>query len=278
AEDRVVSRSAQLRLTTQDYRAYIGLLDRKDAEELTSQKDRMLDFVLSFHSNRVLADQALQQGLENDSKVKQHLENARRAVLVTALMDKEMRSLQYPDFEKISRERYEAEKSSYGLPEKRKVAHILIKLKSPSCACDDRDPQKEASEIVKRLEAGADFAELASQYSTDKSTSKNGGLIDLWLEKDTDGVSPEFLQTAFALAKPGDFRQPLETRSGIHIIKLVEVEPWRQLSYDEIKQRLIQKLRFEYRDSARVLLRSKAYPDPDTIDFQALESVLKEKR
>ncbi|MGH8499210.1 MAG: hypothetical protein ACRERV_10440, partial [Methylococcales bacterium] len=69
AEDSVVSRSAQLQLTAQDYRNYIGLLDRKDTEELTSKKDRMLDFVLSFHSNRVLADQALQQGLENDSKV-----------------------------------------------------------------------------------------------------------------------------------------------------------------------------------------------------------------
>lgn len=277
ADDVVISRSPQLQLTAQDYRSYISVLNPNDLKELESQKERMLDFVLSFHSNRVLAEQAEQQGLENDPGVKQRLENARREVMVKALMDKEVKAVQYPDFEKISFERYTASMAKYLLPEKRKVAHIFFTLKNPNCACDERDPQKQSKEIVKQLESGADFAELAKRDSMDKSTAKNGGLLDLWLDPDSDEIDPEFLQAVFSLAKPGDFSQPLETRFGIHIIKLIEIEASRQLSYDEVKERLIQKLRDEYRNAALVQLRSKAYPDPDSIDYQAFESVLKEK-
>lgn len=277
-EDIIVSRSSELQLSAKDYRDYIALLEEKDLAELSSNKEKILDFVLSFHSNRILAAKALEQGVENDPKVKLRLENARRAVLVAALMDKEMSGLQYPDFEKLSQERYDAEKSSYVLPEKRKVAHILILPKSPACACDTRDPEKEASEIVKKLESGADFAELAKSDSADKSTSKKGGMIDIWLERRMDGIDPEFLKGVFSLSNIGDFKQVSGSHSVIHIIKLMEVEPFRQLSYDDVKEKIIQKLRNEFRESHRVELRSKAYPDPDTINYDAFESLLKAAR
>lgn len=277
-EDAVVSNSTELQLTTKDYRDYIGLLDAEGLAELSSNKEKILDFILSFHSNRVLAAHAQQQGIENDPQVKLRLENARRAVLVTALMDKEMSALQYPDFDKLSRERYEAEKSAFLLPERRKVAHILVAPKSQSCACDNRDPEKEAAEILKKLEGGANFAEIAKTDSADKSTSKQGGVIDLWLQRSMDGVDLEFLKTAFSLSKIGDFKQVTGRRSAIHIIKLMEVEPSRQLTYDDVKEKLIQKLRDEFRESHRVQLRSRAYPDPATINYDAFESLLKAAR
>ncbi|MGR9106204.1 MAG: peptidylprolyl isomerase [Gammaproteobacteria bacterium] len=234
----------------------------------------MLDFVLSFHSNQVLEQRAIQQGLEDDPLVKESLENARREVLVRALMDHTARALKFPDFEQVSLQRYAAEKTQYQIKERRKVAHILIPPKVSECACDERDPKKQAEEIIQELKTGVDFGELARRLSADKQSAKHGGLIDVWLEKNSGKVVREFENAAFALAKPGDISPPVETRFGFHIIKLVELESARQLSYDEAKDQLIAKMRAEYRDSKLGELRSEAYPDPDTINYPALESVL----
>ncbi|QBQ53555.1 peptidylprolyl isomerase [Nitrosococcus wardiae] len=273
-EGEVISRSSQGQLTAEDYRAYARLFDPAARERLAAQKDRMLDFALDFHSNQVLAQQAEAQGLAEDPIVQARLEKARREVLVGALMDQVVKNIDYPDFETLSRQRYAAEKAHYRLPEKRKVAHILIRPKNPECACDQREPAKIAATIMEELESGTDFAELARRYSEDRATAKQGGLLDQWLEKDSGKVVPAFEQAAFALSQPGDFSQPFETRFGRHVVQLIELEPARQLSYEEVKERLINKLRAEYRDSALLQLRGKTYPDPDKINYPTLKEVL----
>ena len=64
------------------------------------------------------------------------------------------------------RKYYEDNKKDFMTPESRDVAHILVKTK------------KEAEDIQRQLDEGADFGELAKKYWQDSSAKDGGKLTD----------------------------------------------------------------------------------------------------
>jgi peptidyl-prolyl cis-trans isomerase SurA len=73
-------------------------------------------------------------------------------------------------------------------------------------------------ELKARAEKGEDFATLATIYSEDVGSAKNGG--DLGFAK-RGAMVPEFEGTALAL-KPGEMSDIVESQFGFHLIKLIE--------------------------------------------------------
>ena len=69
-----------------------------------------------------------------------------------------------------------------------------------------------------KLGAGADFAELARQYSEDPGSREEGGYLDCFR---TGDFVPEFERAAFAL-RPGEVSAPVRTEYGYHLILLHE--------------------------------------------------------
>ena len=78
--------------------------------------------------------------------------------------------------------------------------------------------EDEAKAAIKRLEEGADFAELAKELSTGP-TGPNGG--DLGYFGVNDMVS-EFATVAFSLDKGEYTKEPVKTQFGYHVIKMVD--------------------------------------------------------
>lgn len=90
-----------------------------------------------------------------------------------------------------------------------------------------------ANDLIKQLQAGADFAELARQFSTDTGSGAQGGDLG-WFGK--GAMVPEFEATAFSLANPGDFTTtPVQSQFGFHIIQLLGRQE-RPLTADELQQ------------------------------------------
>nr|MBA3679361.1 peptidylprolyl isomerase [Candidatus Saccharibacteria bacterium] len=77
--------------------------------------------------------------------------------------------------------------------------------------------QKQAQDILAQISAGADFAALAKQYSTDGSAS-NGGDLGFFGKGQ---LVPEFEAAAYAL-QPGQVSGVVKTQYGYHIIKVTE--------------------------------------------------------
>lgn len=76
-----------------------------------------------------------------------------------------------------------------------------------------------ARDIITRLQAGEDFAELARELSTDTGSAVQGGDLG-WFGKGM--MVPEFQDAAFALQNPGDFTtEPVSSTFGFHIIQLL---------------------------------------------------------
>ncbi|MDO8509785.1 MAG: peptidylprolyl isomerase, partial [bacterium] len=78
--------------------------------------------------------------------------------------------------------------------------------------------RNQASEVLAKIKAGTDFAEMAKQYGSD-GTKDAGGDLGFFAKGE---MVPEFETAAFAL-KPGTLNEDLvETSYGYHIIKTTE--------------------------------------------------------
>lgn len=84
------------------------------------------------------------------------------------------------------------------------------------------DTQEEAQAALERLDAGEDFALVATEVSTDTFTAANGGELGWLLEGDLElGYGPAVEEAAFSLS-PGEYSQPISSTVGIHIILVNE--------------------------------------------------------
>ncbi|MDR2147696.1 MAG: peptidylprolyl isomerase [Tannerella sp.] len=108
-------------------------------------------------------------------------------------------------------------------PGKVRIAQILTGFPNQNpTEAEKAETLKKSEEIYQQAIAGADFAELAKQYSTDTVTGKNGGLLNYFGL--CEMVKP-FEETAFAFTDTGKISRPIETRYGYHILKLIDRKP-----------------------------------------------------
>ncbi|MDF2789333.1 MAG: foldase [Neobacillus sp.] len=130
---------------------------------------------------------------------------------------------------------FEENKDSFGEAEQVKASHILV------------EDEATANEIKQKLADGADFAELAKEYSTDEGTKENGGELGFFAK---GTMVTEFDDVAFTLPV-NEISDPVKTEYGYHIIKVEEKKEAKEANFDdsktEIKETLIeQKLETEY--------------------------------
>lgn len=110
-----------------------------------------------------------------------------------------------------------------------RVAHIMKVVLPYADAQTEAHAKEEILALHKRLLAGEDFSSLASQYSDDRASAANNGVLPVF----TSGrMVPEFISSISTLESPGSFSQPVRTDFGWHLIKLLERTP--PPSFDEI--------------------------------------------
>ncbi|HCR70325.1 MAG TPA: hypothetical protein DIW23_02680, partial [Anaerolineae bacterium] len=92
--------------------------------------------------------------------------------------------------------------------------------------------EQTANDVIARLQAGEDFAELAKELSTDTASAVQGGDLG-WFGP--GAMVPEFETAAFTLNAPGDITlTPVQSSFGFHIIQLVAKQE-RPLTAEQIE-------------------------------------------
>ncbi len=131
-------------------------------------------------------------------------------------------------------QQYQDNSESYHTPERVRVRHILIKTQGKS-----KDEQVKlkarAEDVLKQLQHGGDFAELAKKYSDDAGTAVKGGELG-WITKGQ--TVPNFEKTAFG-QNPGQTSGLVETEYGYHIIQTEEKQAPHTQTFDEVKPQLL---------------------------------------
>ncbi len=132
---------------------------------------------------------------------------------------------------------YQDNRDSYQIPERVRVRHILIKTQGKPKE-DAPKLKAKAEDLLKQLQAGGNFAELAKKNSEDPGSGQNGGELG-WL---THGQTvPNFDKAAFSLPA-GQLSNVIETEYGYHILQVEEKQSAHTQTLDEVRPQLMAEL------------------------------------
>jgi len=135
---------------------------------------------------------------------------------------------------------YNERRDEFRVPEQVCASHILVKVAQPGSS--DGHPEAEAKrmaeDILARLKAGADFAELARKDSEDKGSAASGGDLGCF---ERGRMLVEFDNAAFGL-EAGQTSELVRTSAGFHIIHVRERREETVRPLNEVKEGLRQQL------------------------------------
>ena len=226
----------------------------------TAEGRRML--LNSMIDNRLLYQEAIRQRLDQDPGIRERLQSFAEQLYSAELSKRLLQGVAVSDQE--TRGYYDAHPEEFTTPEQVRARHILLKT------------AEEAAAVLKQLQKGGRFDELAKTRSADSRTAPNGGELG-WLRRGV--MDPEFDKAAFGL-EIGKLSGVVATGLGFHIIEVEEkraaqVNPFElekiriigQLKgakqnqvYAEFKQKLRADARVVIRDE---LLQPQAQTQPD---------------
>lgn len=211
---------------------------------------------------------------EDDPQAYWKLMFAIRAMQSNYVVSRFMDSIEVPDMSELAAERYKTDRDKYALvPEQRLSSHILLLCEPGAC---DRDARRiEAQKILEKLQSGADFRELAIKYSEDPGSKGKGGQFEQWLSLGQAHVDPYFTGAVFDVDEVGEYSGIVDTKFGLHIIRLDDLRPAHYKPYEEVKPQIIAALRKEYVQlAAKKFDAGFRFTDEAYFDRAALDEIL----
>jgi len=133
---------------------------------------------------------------------------------------------------------YNSHLAEYKTDEQVKTRHILISSKAGADAQTDNAAKAKAQDVLKQLQAGGNFAELAKKYSEDPGSKDQGGELPLM---PTAGLDPAYAKAAMAL-NPGQTSGLVKSQFGYHIIQTEQKQPAGTKPLSEVKDSIVQVL------------------------------------
>jgi peptidyl-prolyl cis-trans isomerase D len=133
---------------------------------------------------------------------------------------------------------YNSHLAEYKTEEQVKTRHILISSKAGADAQSDNAAKAKAQDVLKQLQAGGNFADLAKKYSDDPGSKDQGGELPLM---PTAGLDPAYAKAAMAL-NPGQTSGLIKSQFGYHIIQTEQKQPAGTKPLSEVKDSIAQTL------------------------------------
>lgn len=169
-------------------------------------------------TNQKVVERVLAPVFVTDEEIRRQFLDGRRrfSAIITGYLVKDIEV----DSSAITDEEIEAyyfgHPEQYWRPKRRAVRSVTI-----SATATEEDSARiveQAEEVLQRLRAGEDFAELATEYSEDPGSGPRGGDLGYFPR---GRMLPEFDEVAFQ-TPVGELSEPTETAFGVHIIKVVD--------------------------------------------------------
>ncbi len=183
---------------------------KNNTKETTNDNKSLNDYVDLFVNFKLKVKEAEEMGLDTAKSFKDELSGYRKQLSQPYLTDKDVN-------EKLLSETYNR------LKEDIRASHILVKVAENALPKDTLDAYNKIMKIRARIVKGEDFNKVAAEkgISDDPSAKDNGG--DLGYFTALQMVYP--FETAAYRTKVGQVSNPVRTRFGYHIIKVVDRRP-----------------------------------------------------
>jgi len=218
-------------------------------------------------------DEFQRQLKERNVSVSDLKSDLRRQLSITKLLNREVVAKLTITDQDVT-EFYNANKAQFNVAEPQyRIAQIVvtphkepqIRNRKNDDATNEAEAQRKVKMLLDRLNSGADFAQLAMDYSEDMNSAATGGDLGYVPESALNQSDPMLKKMVMGM-KPGQVSPPLGLKDGYRILKLVTRETpgqrniadpqVQQTIRDTLRNRKEQLLRSAYlaiaRDEARV--------------------------
>ena len=222
-----------LRVDAADFEGNLLRIPQDKRAGFRQSYDRVVSVVDNVFLARSFAAKAREQNLDKDPAVQARLKQVQDAFLADLYVQSLEKEGVDIDIERRARELYTADQETYRTEEEAHVQQILV-----GTACRTKGAALElAAKAAREARAGANFLELAEKYSEPGETANKGGDI---------GTGPvkrlvEPVREALAKLKPGEISDPVESKFGIHVVKLIERKPATVRPFEAVKAQVITK-------------------------------------
>jgi len=227
------------------------LLDRAQKMNLIASDEEVEDKFTE--SKAPYTEEEFQQKLQASGLTIDDLKSdIRRQLSIDKLLNREVvakisiTNQDITDFFNKNRSEFDVAEPQYHIAEIVITPHPdpTIHNRKNSKATNEAQAGEKAAMLIDKLDGGADFTELAMDYSEDPSAS-TGGDIGFIPESSLNRSDPALKKAVLSL-KAGQFSQPIHTKDGGYtILKLIAVEPAgdRKLSDPQVQQAIRNALR-----------------------------------
>ena len=155
--------------------------------------------------------------------------------------------------------------------ERVQASHILVKVDENATDEQKAAAKAKIEDLLKKVKAGEDFAELAKANS-DCPSAKDGGDLGPFSRGQ---MVPAFESAAYSM-KDGEISDVVETQFGYHIIKKVKHLEAGKTPFDEVKDKITQHLT-QQKQSQFWETYSKQMKDEAKIEYSEAEKKLREE-
>ncbi|MBF0273993.1 MAG: peptidylprolyl isomerase, partial [Nitrospinae bacterium] len=165
------------------------------------------------------------QGIKED----EYREKIKDQLLSSRIVSQEINS-KIVISDKESKDYYEKHKEEFKSPKEIEVEHILLLLSPEASENEVESVRKRMVDIQNKIKSGKSFEKLAATYSDDPSKGESGSIG--YIKR--GATVPQFEEVAFKL-KVGEVSDIVRTNFGLHLIKVVNEKPRKQLSFEDAK-------------------------------------------
>jgi len=183
------------------------------------------DFLENYVIPReVLYQEAKIKGLDKKKEILTKIEDARRAILIDALLEEGLRGRGEVSEEEIVRY-YKENQALFAEPQEVKIRHIVV------------NTEPALKEVVTKLSQGESFEKLASTYNIGKF-KEDGGNLGYIRRGQLAPPFAQFEEAAFSLRKRGEVSEVVSTPYGYHIIRLEDMRGSTLRPLNQVKERI----------------------------------------
>lgn len=222
-KDKVLAEVNGKKITGVDYNLFIDSLNPQ-LKQYFGGEELNKDVVNELVYQALLYEDAIEKGMDKEDEFIQVVEKTKESMLKTYALGKLLATAEVKD-EDIKKF-YEENKDAFKQAESADASHILV------------EEEDKAREIYEKIKNGGDFEELAKEYSTCPSKEKGGNLGTF-----TKGQMVKEFEDAVFENEVGTITEPVKTQFGYHIIKINQKNDARELSFDEVKDRIVEQVR-----------------------------------
>ena len=219
-EPKVIVEVDNFNLNTMHF-AYFAAKQTPDGEPSAEQQIKLLNELVNTF---ILSNSAEGQALAQQPDLAAAIDVSRARLITQALIENTLENSPVTDDEikAIYDEQYAGKTK-----QEFKARHILVKTEDAAKA------------LIKQLDGGADFAQLAKEHSTGPSSSAGGDLG--WFEKDMM-VKP-FADAVASMSNGTHSSSPVNTQFGWHIILREDAKDLGAVELAQVKDDIISSLR-----------------------------------